>query len=78
MQHENVDPLKTEPGFGLSAPRRQITGPPSHTILIRGRSFPFAVGQTPNVYRYALFLTTNPYVFWIAKFRKKLSEKARS
>jgi len=34
------------------------------------------VGQTTNVYRYALFLTTNSYVFWIAKFRKKLSENS--
>ena len=34
------------------------------------------MGQTPNVYRYAFFLTTSPYVFWIAKFREKLSEKS--
>jgi hypothetical protein len=54
------------------------TGPPSHTFGTRGRSDYFTVGQTRNVYRYALFLTRNPYVFWIAKFRKKLSERARS
>ena len=26
MHHENVDPLKTEPGFGLSVPQRQRHG----------------------------------------------------
>ena len=53
-----------------------ITGPPSHTFLTRGRSDFLTVGQTPNVYRYAFFLTTNSYVFWIAKFRKKLPENS--
>jgi len=42
---------------------------------MRGRADVIDVGQTPNVYRNAFFLTT--YVFWIAKFRETLSEKAR-
>jgi hypothetical protein len=52
------------------------TGPPSHTLCGRGRSDFLKVGQTPKVYRYTLFLTTNPYVFWFAKFVKSCPEKS--
>ena len=54
------------------------TGPPSHTFCVRGRADFLKVGQAPSVYRYTLFLTTNPYDFWIAKFREKCPRKARS
>jgi hypothetical protein len=61
---------------------RKSTGPPSHTFLTRGRSDFLTVGQTQNVYRYALFLTTNSYeyltVSGLPSFAKSCPRTARS
>ena len=68
-----LNSAQNSPETPTKRPTEPARGPPSHTFWTRGRSDFFTVGQTLNVYRYALLLTPDSYVFWIAKFRKKLS-----
>jgi len=62
--------LKTKEQFSKMPHRTPLS------YILDTRSVGVTVGQTPNVHRNAFFLTTSPYIFWTAKFRKKLSENS--